>query len=414
VSKNVKISGWLFKKKKNMVKCMVGGSMKKSGFTLIELLAVIVILAIIALISTPTIIGLIEQARKESFKNSAYGIIKAGELFRSQGLLDGTAEEVTFIYDGGVETSIPIGEKLEYNGLKPNSGSVLINEKGKVALAIHNGKYCAKKGYNDSEVIVSDRSEQDCGKDFINGEVVLFNPVEGISCTEVAGNCMKWYAFNDNGVASDTINLILDHNTPTTVAWNLSGSNIDGPNEVFTKLQTDTSSWEGVPIRTDSYSVNNGTANYTINYNGYRARLITADEIAEITGASSIDTIKWSSSKTIGTTIDTQSSWFYFDGGRNIGKTTYSNIDGWQKQFASSLGASNYAWLFDYTKNCTNYGCNISDSSNYGYWTSTAVSGSDIIVWYVYSNGYLGNNLVDNIDTHGVRPVITISKSILK
>ena len=37
----------------------------KKGFTLIELLAVIVILAIIALIATPIILGIVEDARKE-------------------------------------------------------------------------------------------------------------------------------------------------------------------------------------------------------------------------------------------------------------------------------------------------------------------------------------------------------------
>ena len=43
----------------------------KKGFTLIELLAVIVILAIIALISTPIILGIINDARKESNERSA-------------------------------------------------------------------------------------------------------------------------------------------------------------------------------------------------------------------------------------------------------------------------------------------------------------------------------------------------------
>ena len=36
--------------------------MNRKGFTLVELLAVIVILAIIALIATPTILGVIEKA----------------------------------------------------------------------------------------------------------------------------------------------------------------------------------------------------------------------------------------------------------------------------------------------------------------------------------------------------------------
>ena len=53
--------------------------MKKKGFTLIELLAVIVILAIIALIATPTILGVIEKARKGAAKSSALGYIDAVE-----------------------------------------------------------------------------------------------------------------------------------------------------------------------------------------------------------------------------------------------------------------------------------------------------------------------------------------------
>ena len=45
--------------------------MKNKGFTLIELLAVIVILAIIALIATPIILGIINDARDEAKARSA-------------------------------------------------------------------------------------------------------------------------------------------------------------------------------------------------------------------------------------------------------------------------------------------------------------------------------------------------------
>ena len=43
----------------------------KKGFTLIELLAVIVILGIIAVITTPLIMGVIENARKSAVLSSA-------------------------------------------------------------------------------------------------------------------------------------------------------------------------------------------------------------------------------------------------------------------------------------------------------------------------------------------------------
>ena len=44
--------------------------MKKNGFTLIELLAVIVILAIIALIATPIILGIINDVREKANERS--------------------------------------------------------------------------------------------------------------------------------------------------------------------------------------------------------------------------------------------------------------------------------------------------------------------------------------------------------
>lgn len=51
----------------------------KNGFTLIELLAVIVILAIIALIATPIVLGIINDSKQSSNKVSATYIIDAVE-----------------------------------------------------------------------------------------------------------------------------------------------------------------------------------------------------------------------------------------------------------------------------------------------------------------------------------------------
>ena len=50
------------------------------GFTLIELLAVIVILAIIALITTPIILNVIEDARVNAAEDKAWGTIDAVRL----------------------------------------------------------------------------------------------------------------------------------------------------------------------------------------------------------------------------------------------------------------------------------------------------------------------------------------------
>jgi len=60
----------------------------KKGFTLIELLAVIVILAIIALIATPIILGIIEDARTEAKQRTAELVASAVELAYTSYLFD--------------------------------------------------------------------------------------------------------------------------------------------------------------------------------------------------------------------------------------------------------------------------------------------------------------------------------------
>lgn len=136
--------------------------MNKDGFTLVELLAVIIILAIIALIATPVITELIDNARKESFKDSAYGLVKASELTYSNDIIDQNVDQLVFIYQDGVETAIPSDKKLNYNGDKPDSGRIIVNDKGQVAIAVYNGQYCAEKDYNDSRVSISTKTKTEC------------------------------------------------------------------------------------------------------------------------------------------------------------------------------------------------------------------------------------------------------------
>lgn len=72
----------------------------KKGFTLIELLAVIVILAIIALIATPIVLGIIEDARNNAKKRSAELVIQSVELAYSTAFMaDGSAPTLTAVQD---------------------------------------------------------------------------------------------------------------------------------------------------------------------------------------------------------------------------------------------------------------------------------------------------------------------------
>lgn len=218
---------------------------------------------------------------------------------------------------------------------------------------------------------------------YANGTVVYYNPEtnskcsesEAISTTETKTGCMKWYIFNDSS-ESDTVNMILDHNTTAIVFYNSGGTNTE-MNEVATALENDTSTWN----------------------NKLNARLIMADEIAKITGNSNFDSA-------------TSTAWFYLDNNT-------------QTQTATKQGASKYHWLFDYTSACTGAGCSIQDNNKYvysgtskstiaGYWTSTPMAGTTNTIWVIDKNGSLwkGGN-VSTSTGHGLRPVITVSKSII-
>ena len=72
----------------------------KKGFTLIELLAVIVILAIIALIATPIVLGIIEDARNNAKERSKELVIQSVELAYSTAfMVDGSAPALTAVQD---------------------------------------------------------------------------------------------------------------------------------------------------------------------------------------------------------------------------------------------------------------------------------------------------------------------------
>ena len=98
--------------------------MRKRGFTLIELLAVIVILSVIALISTPIIMNAIESSKEKAAVTSAYGYIDAIEYNNSMNSLN--PEKYEKIEDGQNINISTIKDKIDLKGTKPESGIVTI------------------------------------------------------------------------------------------------------------------------------------------------------------------------------------------------------------------------------------------------------------------------------------------------
>lgn len=100
---------------------------EEKGFTLIELLAVIVILAVIALIATPLIMGVIDDARKGSAKNGAYGYVKALENTIATEMIKDTT-----ISPSSIQTTVGqvVFTKRANNGNMEDAGTRGINYKG--------------------------------------------------------------------------------------------------------------------------------------------------------------------------------------------------------------------------------------------------------------------------------------------
>ena len=216
-------------------------------------------------------------------------------------------------------------------------------------------------------------------KKYENGEVIYFNPNTGTKCdlenynlnvnedgviiasnTGTISGCMKWYVYNDNEDSS-TLNLILDHNTTSSLAY----KSIDNDNLLKEQLSVDTGEWHE---------------------NILNISLITANSIAKITNNTTWSPI-------------TSTTNFYFE--NNIEETPTSYTE-------------KYKWLYDRTSiNCIETGCaNNNDVDIKGYWTNNSLS-DGTKSWAVNYDGSIVSIDNTNSTEYGIRPVIKIYKSYI-
>lgn len=187
------------------------------------------------------------------------------------------------------------------------------------------------------------------------GEMVTFKPGTG-------KDNMNFYVLKDSPSKEGTVTLILDRNIGSTTTFNSSGST-NSPDTVLAILKSITDSWNQVNVLNGtSYTSSNG---YTINYNGYRARLLEPNDIYNA----------------FGTTID----------------HTFFN--------------TNTFFSIDFTSDSLNFLSN-NLTGNSGYWMANMVSGNGEMAWTIQDKKITPVLITNN--TMGVRPVIEVSKDILK
>lgn len=392
---------------------------KNNAFTLIELLAVVIIIGLLAVLIIPRINSTIKDSRKNAGELSSYALVReSDDFYLTNRGSESSFEACTYDFSNNINTC----NGFEFSGEKPDSGVLNIRKNGTVALAVKFGDYCYIKGYYSQNITTTAYDESTCvipKSSFENGEEIYFDVATGNVCEKEEyeksynsatglysnsstgynginssngsqNSCLKFYAFLDSE-DSTTVNAILDHNTTAEVVWNSSNKNIYGPskeeNQILDKLNSDTRNWIGVetpnPTNYTPSEMYKDNPPYTVNYSNYKARLISAEEIMDI-----ID--KHEGLSGLGP---------YFDKECSIDNEC---IDGKNK----------YAWLFDNTQSCTDFGCNVGSSSDpIGYWTSSTTSSNPSNAWIVFCTGALNDyDLVSFDVSRGVRPVVTLSK----
>ena len=143
---------------------------KNKGFTLVEVLAVIVILAIIALISTPIVLNIIEKTRKASFTRSLENIVKTGNLYYMEKLMDNDIAGDTFRCNK-YECTSKSKTDAEGNPLKLDidgfigTGEIAIDNDGNISFELDGYGYCGRKSKETKEIKVTKGSCKDVTED---------------------------------------------------------------------------------------------------------------------------------------------------------------------------------------------------------------------------------------------------------
>ena len=327
--------------------------MKSKGFTLIELLAVIVILAIIALIATPVVLNIIKDSKNNSTERSI-------ELYLDQ--VKNEIARYNMVHPGAnfnptecvVESEgLKCDETTDY--IKIEINGITPNVGSKILLS--NGKITGISNFKVSDAAYS----------YNNGKIEQFNPVCTAVTTATTGNVPTGsYAYGDEytckvGDSYTNTFFVIENNTDT-VSLIMKENFVDS-------YVTKTLAW-----------CTDGTANSTTCKN------ITATGSEASEGKDYLGHIRSIFNKN----------------GVEASFPTYDQI----YKAAGNTNKDFPIWLHDYLKDTTHP---VSDVQ--GYWTITPNSSSYAkLVEYA---GYFNYRPVNLTGDYGLRPVITISKSML-
>ena len=366
--------------------------MRKNGFTLIELLAVIVILAIIALIATPIILGIINDAREESNERSV-------ELYASavrNGIAAYQLREMKEVA-AGTYTSETLPFDVEYDG-EVECTTIDIYEDG--------GVYVAGCTVNGNAVDYTYGTKQ-----VVKGTIGICNPLnvqtEGVYTAGDKYECdvdpnkegyeQIFYVLTN--ATSGSVNLIMDSNI------NISGEAVKtGVTDKGLVAWINQSDY--IAVGGSDWSNDGGQCQY--------GGMCASNEYGPITTMNYLQeaTKKWTNvnPQTVSTFTD------YAGETHNMAKIYIVNARIPYISEAEAIGCYGDLsetcplWMVDYLSNDYEIAGRNGVSGVLGYWTLTSTSSDH--AWYIEyggSGGYAFDSSVDYDGSYGVRPVINLS-----
>ena len=357
--------------------------MRKNGFTLIELLAVIVILAIIALIATPIILGIINDAREESNERSVQMYASALKNAVAKYQLNGNGSVTGTLTTTDGRTFNETDMKVEYDGKDVVCSTIELYQDGNVYLdkcTVNGGEQKYNYGTKE-ESVFSDICTPVTEATKTSGNVPKGNFEIGDEyiCEVKNGTSYTFFILSKNG---NNVNLILDSN----IAANGIPESLNGRAD-------------GVEWISDE--------DYGCGENGSWCALKDKGPITAINFLNSA-TSTWTNIPPLNEIYDDEYE-TYFD----FKLTGIARMPSLSE--LTSINCSFYEinscplWAINYLNYMDEYESAISSSSA-GYWTLTAMSGSQGSGGaYSVTYGYLYDPSTTYYEEgNGVRPVITL------
>ncbi len=122
------------------------------GFTFFDITASLFLLFIIIIVVIPSGIKKYNKLIEKSL------IAKTNKMIEKV-LANHNDEKLVYTFANKLETST---KKLNYKGSNPKHGVIIVREDGKIALALSNGKHCAKKDYLTNLITITKENLEDC------------------------------------------------------------------------------------------------------------------------------------------------------------------------------------------------------------------------------------------------------------